>query len=204
MNWILAISASFLIGSIPFSFLLVRFRTGTDLRREGSGNPGATNALRVAGPAVAAFGLAFDVAKGFAPVWLGRVASLSDELLAASAIACVLGHVFSPFLGFRGGKGVATASGALCALNPLAVALALVIFLGTLAAFRIVSVSSMTAVASLPVLWTVPEQLARSPAAGRPGWIAAIVICTLVFFRHVGNLKRLLAGDENRLGAGSK
>lgn len=204
MNWILVTLASFVVGSIPFSFLLVRLRTGDDLRRAGSGNPGATNALRIAGPSVAGLGLAFDIAKGFVPVWLGRAGGLPDETLAASAVACVLGHVFSPLLGFRGGKGVATGSGALSALYPLAVGLGLVVFLGVLAVSRIVSLSSMVAVAALPFFWLLPEPLGPGPAAGRMGWVAAILICALILLRHGENVRRLKAGTESRLGVGSK
>ena len=204
MTWIFVTVGSFVLGSIPFSFLLVRLRTGDDLRKAGSGNPGATNALRIAGPSVAVLGLLFDVAKGFLPVWLGRAAGLPDPLLAAGAVACVLGHVFSPFLAFRGGKGVATGFGALCALNPMALGFGLGVFLGTLMVSRVVSLSSMIAVATLPALWLIPEHLGRAPAAGRMGWIAAILICAVVLLRHGGNLRRLLAGTEARLGAESK
>lgn len=202
MNWFPLMLGFFLAGSIPFSFLLVRLRTGSDLRAAGSGNPGATNALRIAGPWVALLGLTLDFAKGFVPVWLGRKAGLPDELLAAGAVLCVLGHMLSPFLAFRGGKGVATGCGALGALNPPAVAVALAVFLGALAISKIVSLSSMLAVASLPVVWMVPERFGHDPAAGTMGWLAAAVVCAAVMMRHGANLRRLRAGIEPRLGAG--
>lgn len=201
MNWILLLAGFFFLGSIPFSYLAVRLRTGSDLRDVGSGNPGATNALRTAGPSVASVGLLLDIAKGFAPVWLARTAGLSDELLAGAVLSCVLGHVFSPFLGFRGGKGVATGFGALSALNPLAAALSVVIFFLTLWAWRIVSLGSILAVAALPILWLLPERLGYPAAAGGVGWLVAAVVCGLVLFRHGTNFRRLRAGTESRLGS---
>lgn len=200
MNSILLLLGFFLVGSIPFSYLAVRLRTGNDLRQVGSGNPGATNALRTAGPVVALAGLLLDIAKGFIPVWLGRGVSLSDEVLAAAAVACVLGHVFSPFLYFRGGKGVATGFGALSALNPFAALLSVAIFALATAASRIVSLGSILALAALPLLWLLPERLGYPPAAGRMGWLAAAVVCGLVLARHGNNLRRLRAGTESRLG----
>lgn len=200
MQWIVLLPALFLLGSVPFSFVAVRWRTGDDLRRLGSGNPGATNALRTAGPAVALVGLALDIAKGFVPVWVGRLGGLSDELLAAGAVACVLGHIYSPFLGFRGGKGVATGLGALGALNPMAAAFSLAIFSVVLTASRIVSLSSILVYAALPVVWLVPGRLGYPAAAGGAGWTAVFFVCAIVLVRHVGNLRRLLSGTEPRLG----
>ncbi|MCP4201362.1 MAG: glycerol-3-phosphate 1-O-acyltransferase PlsY [bacterium] len=200
MNPTLLLLAVFLLGSIPFSYLAVRVRTGSDLRQVGSRNPGATNALRTAGPVVALFGLMLDIGKGFVPIWLGRSAGLSDGILAAAAVACVLGHVFSPFLGFRGGKGVATGFGALSALNPIASLIAVAIFAAAVAVWRIVSLGSILAVAALPLLWVLPEQWGYPLAAGRMGWLAAAVVCGLVLVRHTTNFRRLRAGTESRLG----
>lgn len=203
MNSTFLLLGFFLLGSIPFSYLAVRVWTGSDLRRVGSGNPGATNALRAAGPMVAVVGLVLDVAKGFVPIRIALFADLSDELLAAAAVACVLGHVLSPFLGFRGGKGVATGFGALSALNPLAALLATAIFVLVIAMSRIVSLASILAVASLPLLWILPERLGYSAEAGRMGWLAAAVICGLVLTRHGDNFRRLRTGTESRLGGES-
>ncbi len=200
MNSILLLSGFFFLGSIPFSYLAVRLRTGSDLRDVGSGNPGATNALRTAGPSVALLGLLLDIAKGFVPVWIGRSAGLPDEALAAAAVATVLGHAFSPFLGFRGGKGVATGFGALSALNPLAAGLSVVIFFLVLLAWRVVSLGSILAVAALPVLWLLPERWGYPPAGGRMGWLAAALVCGLVLARHGSNFRRLRSGTESRLG----
>ncbi len=203
MNGILLLPGCFFLGSIPFSYLAVRVRTGSDLRDLGSGNPGATNALRTAGPSVALLGLMLDIAKGFVPVWFGRTAGLPDELLAGAALACVLGHVFSPFLAFRGGKGVATGFGALSAMNPVAAGLSVVIFLLALLIWRMVSLGSILAVAALPILWPLPERLGYPAAAGGMGWLAAAAVCALVLVRHRGNFRRLRTGTEYRLGGRS-
>ena len=200
MHSILLLLGCFLLGSIPFSYLVVRLGTGSDLRDVGSGNPGATNAMRAAGPALALLGLVLDIAKGFAPVWLGRDAGLPDGLLAGTVLACVFGHTFSPFLAFRGGKGVATGLGALSALNPIAAAMSVAVFAFATLAWRMVSLGSILGFAALPILWLLPERLGHPPAAGGFGWLAAILVCGLVVVRHSGNLRRLRAGKEARLG----
>ncbi|MFQ5525374.1 MAG: glycerol-3-phosphate 1-O-acyltransferase PlsY [Thermoanaerobaculia bacterium] len=201
VSWILLTAGCFLLGSIPFSFLVARATTGRDLREVGSGNPGATNALRTAGAAAGLIGLFLDTAKGFVPTWLARGVELPDAMIAAVALACVVGHVTSPFLGFRGGKGVATGFGALVALNPLGGLLALGLFVASVAISRIVSLGSILAVTVLPLIWFVPDRLGAPPAGGKAGWLAAVAICALVLARHVPNLRRLLSGTEKRLGA---
>ncbi len=203
VSWMLLIAGCFLLGAIPFSYLSARVRTGRDLRQVGSGNPGATNALRTAGPGAAFVGLALDTGKGFVPVWLARGAELPSTTVATVAVACVLGHVLSPFLGFRGGKGVATGFGALTALSPIACALAAVVFVLTVGLSRMVSVGSMVAVALLPLLWLLADRLGFPPAAGRAGWWAATAIAALVIGRHFPNLRRIAAGTESRFGRGA-
>lgn len=202
-NSIALVAGGLFLGSIPFSYLVVRARTGRDLREVGSGNPGATNALRVAGRAAALTGLVLDTAKGLVPVWLAREAGVSGEVVAALAVACVLGHVLSPFLGFHGGKGVATGFGALAALNPLAGAIGLFVFFATIVLSRVVSLGSILAMGSISVVWFVPGRFGFAGAAGQgddAGWWAAIVIFALVLVRHLPNLRRLVDGTESRLG----
>lgn len=199
MTSYLPIAAAFLIGSIPFSFLAVRLRTGRDLRLVGSGNPGATNALRTAGPGVAVVGLILDIAKGFLPVWLGRLVPLDNETVAAIAVAAVLGHVFSPILRFHGGKGVATAAGALGALNPLVTALAVLVFVLIVIVTRYVSLSSILGLLSAPVIWLVAESRGWITPNDAGFW-AAIGIALVVVVRHWDNMKRLRSGSESRLG----
>ncbi len=197
----LAIGAAYLLGAIPFSFWIVRSRTGRDLRLVGSGNPGATNALRTAGPALALAGLALDVAKGYVPVWLARWIPLDEAIVAGVAVAAVLGHVTSPFLTFQGGKGVATAVGALGALHPLAVLGAVGVFLVVVLATRYVSMGSIAAVLSVPVFWILSDRW-RGYEPDQAGLTAAVAIALLVVVRHRSNLARLLAGREARLGRG--
>lgn len=197
MLWV---AAAFAVGSIPFSYLFVRWRTGQDLLRFGSRNPGATNALRAAGPLIGLSGLVLDVAKGFLPVWLVRQEALSAATVATVALACVLGHVYSPFLGFRGGKGVATGFGAASALNPFAGLLALPVFAATVALTRIVSVGSIVATAALPIIWKLVALSGYQPASGRAGWWAVVGICLLIISRHHDNWRRLRTGTEATLG----
>lgn len=204
MTWTLEtlglVAAGFLVGAIPFSYLAVRWRTGRDLRQIGSGNPGATNALRAAGPAAGVAGLVLDAAKGFVPVWVARGAGLTGAAVGSIAVASVIGHVLSPFLGFRGGKGVATGFGALTALNPAAGALALAVFVVVVVLTRVVSLGSILSVGCFPVLWSLPGRLGLPDSSLPSGRWAAAAVFAIVLLRHLPNLRRLLTGTEARLG----
>lgn len=191
---------AYLLGSISFGLLLVRLTRGIDVRSIGSGNPGATNALRAAGPAVGVAVLALDIAKGFLPVAVGRAVEVPEGGLAWIAAAAVVGHVFPLWHRFRGGKGVATAAGALTALAPWPMLAAFVLFLVTVASTRIVSLGSVLAALSAPLFWV---------AGGRLGWwsppptmalAGCVTISLLVLWRHQDNLRRLSRGEEPRLG----
>ena len=161
MAWIL-IGVAYLLGSIPFGYLIVKERVGLDVRSVGSGNVGATNVLRVSGKGPAVAVLLMDMAKGCFPVLVGRLLGVSPGFLAVVAVAAVLGHVFPIFLGFRGGKGVATAVGAFLALAPIATATAIAVFIVLVVWKRYVSLASVVAVASFP-LWAY--------IYGRTGWM---------------------------------
>lgn len=196
---VLLIGCSYLLGSIPFSYLLVRLSAGRDVREVGSGNPGATNALRAAGKGVGAAVLVLDVAKGVLPTLAARALSRPEIIVGAVALAVVVGHIFPLFLAFRGGKGVATSAGALGALAPLPLLVVLVVFVLVVAVTRYVSLGSMIAAISfVPAAWLT----------NRLGWtrvdpwviLAGGVIAVLVIVRHRGNLVRLLGGSERRLG----
>lgn len=189
----LAIVGAYLLGSLPFSFWTVRRLTGGDVRRMGSGNPGATNVLRVAGPKAAAAALAGDVGKGALAVVLPRLAGEPPQVVAASAVAATAGHVFPVFMELRGGKGVATGFGALLALAPWPAAGSLGVFAATLAGSRYVSIGSLAGAVSFPLLLA----LRRRPGDG-PSLIAAGCIAALVLGRHRANLKRLAEGAELR------
>ncbi|MEE9218252.1 MAG: glycerol-3-phosphate 1-O-acyltransferase PlsY [Acidobacteriota bacterium] len=183
---------SYLLGGVPFGLLVSR-AFGHDPRRHGSGNIGATNVNRVAGRLAGVLTLALDVGKGALPVWLAS--RVLDEPLgpAGAALAAVAGHVFTPYLRFRGGKGVATAAGAFAVLTPLPALIALGVFLLLTAGTRYVSLGSVGASVALPALclWLAPGS----------GQVAAAAGCgLLVIVRHLDNLKRLLSGEEDQIG----
>ncbi len=196
MNLALAIAGSYLLGGIPFAVLAARIK-GVNLLEHGSRNPGATNAIRVLGPALGVPVLLLDVAKGLAAVLAGgRLGGGTETAALACGAAAILGHVFPPALGFRGGKGVAAAAGAFLALAPAATGAAFAVFALVLVAFRYVSAASMAAAVTLPLgLWRFH--------ASRGVLFAGVVVAVLVVVRHRANLARLAAGTESRVRFGS-
>jgi glycerol-3-phosphate acyltransferase PlsY len=194
------LAGSFFLGSLPFSYWLTRWVVGTDLRDLGSGNPGATNALRVGGRLPAAAALALDVLKGAVAVVLGLRLAEAPWIVAAMAVAAVTGHVLSPWLGFRGGKGVATSMGALAMLNPLATFGGILVLLTLVTWKRYVSLGSMVAFPTIVLLWPVGHGGVGGDGVGPPGLVAAVAITAIVLVRHSSNIKRLRAGQESKLG----
>jgi acyl phosphate:glycerol-3-phosphate acyltransferase len=192
---ILLLAASHLIGSIPFSYLVARWFGVGDVRQVGSGNVGATNVMRSAGKTAGILAFLLDAAKGSVATLLVSHLAPGDVLTSSlAAIAAVLGHVFPVWLRFRGGKGVATGAGAFFPLAPLAAGLSLVAFAATLAVSRYVSVSSIVAAASLPIL-------AALFGAPRAVWLSAAFCVGVIVWKHRPNLERLAAGAERRLGS---
>lgn len=188
------VTGAYLLGSIPFSFLVAR-AFGVDVRRVGSGNVGATNVLRSAGRRAGALALALDGAKGLLAVVLAaRLAPTSSMAPALAAVAAVFGHMYPVWLRFVGGKGVATGLGAFAPLAPLAAAGGVAAFVLTLLATRIVSVSSIVGASTLAALVFVAR--GATPVA----WAAAFTV-TLVIVKHRSNVRRLWRGTEGRLGA---
>lgn len=178
-------------GSIPFAWLLHRMATGRDLRGEGSGNPGATNLERADGKAWGAAALALDAGKGAAAVIIAaRLAG--NAASAPAALGAVLGHVFSPWLMGRGGKGVATAAGAYAVLAPFAAAAALAVFVLAVVITRFVSLGSVLGAVALPFAVLL---LGHDKGAAA----AAIAIAVLIAWRHRGNFARMRAGTEPRV-----
>jgi len=189
---LLALPIAYLIGSIPFGYLIVRRKMGADIRETGSGGTGATNVSRRAGKAAGILTLLLDAAKGSAAVLIAKAISGDDWVIAAAAIAALVGHIFPVWLGFRGGKGVATGVGVFLVLAPVAVLCAGVIFVAIVALTRYVSLGSIVAAVLIPVfVWLL--------SASQPLLTAAIVGAALIVFAHRGNIKRLAARTESRI-----
>jgi glycerol-3-phosphate acyltransferase PlsY len=188
--WLLA---AYVLGATPTAYLAGRLARGIDLREHGSLNLGATNVYRVLGWAWAIPVAVVDIAKGAIPVALFAQWGGGDSWLAvAVGIAAVLGHIFSPYVGFKGGKGVATAAGMFIALAPLAVAIALPVWGICLWLTGYVSLSSILAATTFPLLVRVTR-----PDAVATLW-ASVALAVLILFSHRANIGRLLAGTENR------
>jgi glycerol-3-phosphate acyltransferase PlsY len=190
---LLLVVAGYLLGSISFAVLLVRWRYQKDIRTEGSGNAGATNVLRAHGKRLAALVALLDVAKGAAAVLLVRLVTANPRYAAAAGFLAVLGHVFPLYYGFHGGKGVATAVGAFLALAPSAMLTCLGVFAVIVAATRYVSLGAVVAMALLPPA-TGFFHAPRSIVCG------AAATAVLVVLKHLENLKRLASGRESKLG----
>lgn len=191
---------AYLLGSIPWSYLVVRVFGKEDIRAVGSGNVGATNAMRAAGKAVGAAALALDVGKGIAAVLVARRFDAPPLVVGTAAVAVVLGHVFPVFLGFRGGKGVATAAGALGALAPQVMAATLVVFFLIVLWKRYVSLGSVAVSALFPVLAWIGGRLGWIKDGGAWLVLSSGAIGAIILARHASNLRRLIRGTERRLG----
>ncbi len=206
---------AYLIGSIPFSFLVVKAFAGADIRQHGSRNVGATNVARTFGKLPGIFALLLDIAKGYGAVamaaWIVRmpqwpigadthVASIRQPefWVGLAAIMAILGHMFPIWLRFHGGKGVATATGAFLAMHPLVVAGGVIVFIGVLLTSRFVSLASILSAASMPLFFRY--------FAHAPFWIdvASAAIAILVISKHHSNIARLVHGTERRMGEGKE
>jgi glycerol-3-phosphate acyltransferase PlsY len=199
---------AYLLGSIPFGYLLVKyvFTAGEDIRKVGSGNIGATNVARRAGLAAGALTYFLDAAKGAAAVELMRRAADGDySWMGVAAIAAILGHSFSVFLGFKGGKGVATGFGAYLMLAPYPALLAALVWAAVVAVSRYVSLGSIIGSASVPIWTWLSYGLLSEPTHPQLGalMVTAAIACALILVRHTDNIKRLLSGTESRIGQGS-
>ena len=189
---IVVVVVAYLIGSIPFGYLIVRGRIGADIRQTGSGGTGATNVSRRAGKAAGVVTLVLDALKGAAAVFVASRLTQNDWIVAAAAIAVIVGHIFPVWLGFRGGKGVATGAGVFLVLAPIAVLCAGVVFLAIVFATRYVSLGSMVGAATIPLfVWLQSDS--------RPLLIAAGLGALLIAFAHRGNIGRLAHGTEARI-----
>ena len=188
----MVVIVAYLIGSIPFGYLIVRGKIGADIRETGSGGTGATNVSRRAGKVAGVLTLVLDASKGSAAVLIAKTVSGNDWIVAAAAIAVLVGHIFPVWLGFRGGKGVATGAGVFLVLAPVALLCAGVIFLAIVFSTRYVSLGSMIGAAAIPLfVWLLNDS--------RPLLTAAIVGALLIVFAHRGNIGRLAQRTESRI-----
>jgi glycerol-3-phosphate acyltransferase PlsY len=194
---------AYLLGSIPFGLLLTKLFGGGDVRKAGSGNIGATNVARVAGPLPGILTLLLDAAKGAAAVWLaGRFSNESATWMTIAALAALIGHCFPIWLKFRGGKGVATGAGVFLILSPLALLGSVMVFILVVAFWRYVSLGSISAAAAMPLLvyllWA-PHH--APPLAVTFGALAAAVV---IIYKHDANIQRLVEGEEPKFSFSKK
>ena len=182
----------YLAGSIPTGLILSKAFSDIDPRREGSRNIGATNILRTAGKKLGALTLIGDCLKGLIPVLLALWLMKSEVWVCLVALGAFAGHLFPVFLKFKGGKGVATALGIYLGIAPLAVLIDAVIFSGVVLKWRYISLGSLTAAAVMPILIAILT-------GSKFYLVASLIIAGLIYYRHHGNIQRLLAGSENKL-----
>ena len=196
---IIIVIIAYLIGSIPFGYLIVRKKIGTDIRETGSGGTGATNVSRRAGKVAGVLTLLLDAAKGSVAVLIANALASDDWTIAAAAIATLIGHIFPVWLGFRGGKGVATGVGIFSVLAPIAVLCAGVMFVAVVATTRYVSLGSIIAAILIPLFVWLQSVFVVPVADLRPLLTTAIVGAALIVFAHRGNILRLASGTESQL-----
>jgi glycerol-3-phosphate acyltransferase PlsY len=196
--------AAYLLGSIPFGFVLVRLFLKEDIRAKGSGNIGATNVVRSGAKKLGALTFVLDAFKGFIAVWLASRIIFTPDLASVSlqnaealaALCAILGHIYPIWLRFKGGKGVATALGVFLALAPFAALAGLVIFVIVFALSKYVSLASILAAIAFPIFAVLLPHAAYSP------WLIAVIVIVpiIVIAKHHQNIARLLAGTEYRFG----
>jgi glycerol-3-phosphate acyltransferase PlsY len=192
MSSYILIVFAYLLGSVPVGVLLARMK-GADPRKVGSGNIGATNVMRAAGKTTGVLTLAGDILKGLLPVSVAFTMEEPVIVVVAAGLAAFLGHLFPLFLRFKGGKGVATALGVYLALDPFAVFITVIVFVLVLLKWRFVSLGSLVGVAAMPLLLYL---------LNAPDYYVylALIIGALIFIKHKDNIRRLLAGTENKIG----
>ncbi len=209
LSLLVIVAVSYVIGSFPTSIIVGRILKGIDIREHGSGNAGGTNVFRVLGPGPGIFVMLFDAFKGFAATyWVSqiRVDALSLDaglVMIFAGVGAIVGHIWTVFAGFRGGKGVGTAAGMLAALFPKALLVCLVVFFVVLGLSRIVSLSSMSAAVALPITLSIFKFALAMPVQNSL-YIFSFIAAALIIFTHRSNIKRLINGTENRFGKKKK
>jgi len=194
------IVGGYLAGSVPFSYLVARLGRGIDIRKHGSGNPGATNVWRVLGPGPGLITGVLDGFKGWLAVEMATRAGADPGLRVAAALAAVAGHTWSPWLRFRGGKGVVTSAGAFLHLAWLPLAGAIATFGAVFGATRMVSAGAIAGAVALAILTVLLPGSWRTPSIE----LAAVVVAILIVVRHRANIARIIAGTEYRFGGRGK
>jgi glycerol-3-phosphate acyltransferase PlsY len=196
---LLALLLAYLLGAIPFGYLLVKWKTGADVRSAGSGNTGATNVLRTAGKVQGIATLLLDIGKGYAAVWIaGRLTEGNTFWMSAAALAVMAGHAYSVFLKFEGGKAVASFVGAFLKLAPLPMVAALIVFVVVVAWTRHISLGSILAAGTFPLaVWLILQ-----PSLIVVG--SAIIAGGFIIYRHSNNIRRLHAGTEHTFDLGPR
>ncbi len=188
-----AVVAAYLLGSVPFGLLLTKLLSHRDPREYGSGNIGATNAMRTGGKLVGGLTLLADIAKGMIPVLLALLVGLPEAWIAAIAAATFLGHIFPLYLGFKGGKGVATMLGVMLPWQPVAAGIGMLVWFIALKTSHYVSLSSILAAVLLPLLIV-------STGGSVPALLVGMAFAALVTWKHAANIKRLMDGTEPSTG----
>jgi glycerol-3-phosphate acyltransferase PlsY len=192
MELVTAITLAYLVGSVPFAYLLSR-RRGIDLRLVGSGNIGATNVLRTSGVRIAILAMGLDAVKGIAAVAMARWFGTGSAMPMAAGVASIVGHIYPVWLRFKGGKGVATAAGVFAVLTPAALAVASAAFVITVWITRYISVGSIVGAVTLAVVAFASD----TPRAIESG---SAIVAAIIVYRHRANIGRLCAGTERRVG----
>ncbi|MBI3207387.1 MAG: glycerol-3-phosphate 1-O-acyltransferase PlsY [Candidatus Solibacter usitatus] len=196
---ILAILIAYLLGAIPFGYLLTKWKTGKDIQQLGSGNIGATNVLRTAGRALGIATLLLDIAKGFAALWIAaRLTGNSPIAESLAALAVIAGHAYPVFLRFQGGKAVATFTGAFLFIAPLPLLATAIVFVVVVTVSRYISLGSILSAGLFPLALLLIDH------PETPLLLAAIVGGAFLIWRHKENIHRLRAGNENVLRLGGK
>ena len=192
MNLLTAVVLAYFLGAIPFGYLLVKWKTGVDVRASGSGNIGATNVLRTTGRAAGIATLLLDIGKGYLAVWIaGRLGHRDPLWMSLAALAVMAGHAYPVFLRFRGGKAVASFVGAFLCLTPLALAAVLVVFVGVVGWTHYISLGSIIGAATFPLaVWLIAQ-------APPPVLTASVVAGAFIIYKHRENIRRLHQGREH-------
>lgn len=207
MKYLIPILLSYLAGSIPTSIWLARLWRGIDIRQHGSGNAGATNVYRVLGPIPALITAVIDAGKGWlSAFYFAGIFEMPEHYQVWFGLACgfaaVIGHIYTVWAGFKGGKGVLTGAGVLAAFDPLALLVGVAVFALMLAVFKMVSVGSLAAASSITFFLLLSNIFGRK--VEMPVFFACLLLTLLLFYTHRQNIKRILTGTERKIGQKDK